>query len=150
MKPDGQIIFVREYLQTYIARCCGKTASCSGSAEGAARAVARKWMGKTPHEIRKLRTPGGFQIVPVANAPADVRRSCSLQPDVGRADPCCGTAPVWFRWPSGRWAVQCAVCRRRGGDTPNQSEAIRFWNAELQAANSVPSYPPNKGVTGAR
>ena len=41
MKPDGQIIFVREYLQTYIARCCGKTASCSGSAEGAARCRAQ-------------------------------------------------------------------------------------------------------------
>ena len=58
-------------------------------------------------------------------------------------DPCCGRPPVWFQWPSKRWAVQCSVCGRRGCDAPEQRQAIRFWNAELRDTESVPWFPPN-------
>lgn len=47
-----RIIFVRDYAQTYIARCEGKTASCTAGRMMAAVAVARKVMAEKPFKLR--------------------------------------------------------------------------------------------------
>lgn len=57
-------ISVRPYGGTYIARCRGKTASCTSSEEAAARAVARKVMGDEPFTI--MRQAGAFRIAQVS------------------------------------------------------------------------------------
>lgn len=46
-----EVVFVREYGGTYIARCCGKIASCTSSPQGAIRAVVRKVAGADPARI---------------------------------------------------------------------------------------------------
>lgn len=45
------LIWVRESGGTYIARFRGKSASCTMGREAAAKAVARKVLGDTPHRV---------------------------------------------------------------------------------------------------
>lgn len=49
------VIFVRQYLQTYIARANGKQGSCTAGPEGAARCVARKLFGDRPFTLKAFK-----------------------------------------------------------------------------------------------
>ena len=50
------VITVRDYLQTYIARGAGKTASCTTGPEAAAEACARKLFGDRPFKLEAVGT----------------------------------------------------------------------------------------------
>lgn len=56
---------------------------------------------------------------------------------------CCEQIPVWFRYPTGRWAVECSVCHRRGCDATEKRKALKYWNDELRNPDSVPWHPSN-------
>jgi shikimate kinase len=51
---DAFVIFVRTHSQTYIARCNGKTASCTAGAKQAAEALAKKLFGERPFIVKKV------------------------------------------------------------------------------------------------
>ncbi|NLT22580.1 MAG: hypothetical protein GXX82_05995 [Syntrophorhabdus sp.] len=52
---------------TYVARCQGKTASCTSCAKGAAKAVARKIMGNRPHAVVRIDGDRLWKIVEESN-----------------------------------------------------------------------------------
>jgi hypothetical protein len=57
------VIFVRDYGGTHIARFRGKTASSTCGREAAAKAVARKVMGATPHYVDRCGNDYAWQVV---------------------------------------------------------------------------------------
>lgn len=59
---DPLIIFCRKYLGTYIARCSGKTASCTVSPKIAAERVAEKVMAVKKHHLREM-TRYAYEII---------------------------------------------------------------------------------------
>jgi len=58
-----EVIFVRDNSGTNIARWNGKTASCTFSAEYAARRVAEKVLGNRPFELKKCGTRYAWQVI---------------------------------------------------------------------------------------
>lgn len=57
------VVFVRFNTGAYIARWNGKTASCTSSAEQAARRVVEKSLGDRPFELQKCGTQYAWQVI---------------------------------------------------------------------------------------
>lgn len=88
-------------------------------------------------------TGGDCEFRKLANAALTGGEAVPSDGGVAQAHDCCNVPPRWFRWPSGRWAVQCAKCGRIGCDAEEQLRAIEYWNAELNDTESVPRYLHN-------
>jgi hypothetical protein len=100
METELNVIKVKAYSGTYIARFRGKTASCTAGEYQAAEAVARKVMGNKPFELRPRQNDFNWdlvEIIPMTNMERSIDVTSANKHEAAVLYCQCGSED-FFRW----------------------------------------------------